>query len=78
MQQGLQINMDGKNFDGLIKFLKDYSINNIVNYPDSSLQWIWRVGRDQSMCDSLGHGRSLLYSLRIIRNHWWILRRQME
>lgn len=40
MQQGLQINMDGKNLDGLIKFLKDYSISNMLNYPESGLQWI--------------------------------------
>ena len=63
VQQGLQINMDGKNLDGPIKFFKYYSISNIVSYPESGLQWIWRVGRDQSMCDSLGHGKkSVLYS----------------
>lgn len=32
MQQRLQISLDGKNLDGLIKFLKDWSVNNIVNY----------------------------------------------
>lgn len=28
----LQISLDGKNLDGLIKFLKDWSVNNTVNY----------------------------------------------